>query len=127
MPSRFSAPLRAATLSLLAAMPIIACAQQSQPQGQEAPALPGKYLAIGSVHTAEGSPIPGATVHVTETTSQKAWVSWTDEAGKFQIPDLAADVYHIETTEPGFVASAIDVKIPVVPSGPIDSITAGCS
>jgi hypothetical protein len=119
MPSRFSAPLRVAALSLLAAMPIIACAQQTQPQGQDAPTPPAKYLAIGSVHTAEGSPIPGATVHVTETTSQKAWVSWTDESGKFQIPDLAPGVYHIETTEPGFVASAIDVKIPVVPSGPI--------
>src|SRR3984885_14231737 len=122
MPSRLSAPLHITALAgLLAAIPIITFAQQTQPQasqGQNAPA-PAKYLAIGSVHTTEGSPIPGATVHVTETTSQKAWVSWTDESGKFQIPDLAAGVYHIETTEPGFLASSINVKIPVVPNGPI--------
>ncbi|MFZ0911385.1 MAG: carboxypeptidase-like regulatory domain-containing protein, partial [Candidatus Acidiferrales bacterium] len=120
MPSRFSAPLSASALAwVLAAAPIITCAQQTLPQSQESLATPAKYLAVGSVRTSEGSPIPGATVHVTETASQKAWISWTDESGKFQIPDLPAGIYHIETTEPGFVPSAIDVKIPVVPAGPI--------
>ena len=120
MPSRSSAALKASALaSLLAAIPIVTCAQETQPQAQQAPNPPASYVAVGTVSTSEGTAIPGATVHVTDTNTQKAWISWTDESGKFQIPDLPAGIYRFETTEPGFVVASIDVKIPVVPAGPI--------
>jgi hypothetical protein len=73
----------------------------------------------GQVQTQSGQPVPGATVRLTNTDTHKVWLSWTDETGKFVFPELPAGYYHVEASQLGFVAAAIDVKLPVVPSGPI--------
>jgi len=75
--------------------------------------------AIGVVHTEEGTPIPGAAVRLSNVDTKQAWASWTDESGKFDFPSIPAGVYRIEVSQLGFGRGAIEVKLPVVPSGPI--------
>ena len=76
------------------------------------PPPPGPALS-GTVHTREQSPVPGATVRVTNSETGQAWVSWTDEAGKFELPDLPAGKYHIEVSQLGFSAFFQDAQIPI--------------
>ncbi len=86
----------------------------------EAPATTASTAyTTGQVQTQAGEPVPGATVRVTNTDTHKVWLSWTDETGKFVFPQLPAGYYHIEASQIGFKTSAIDVKLPIVPSGPI--------
>jgi trimeric autotransporter adhesin len=73
----------------------------------------------GQVRTETGESVPGATVRITNKDTQKVWLSWTDESGKFVFPELPEGYYHIEVTQIGFKAAAIDVKLPVIPSGRI--------
>src|SRR5579863_280844 len=78
---------------------------------------------LGAVHTAAGVGVPGATVRITETSSGKAWVTWTDEDGKFKFPALPAGHFHAEISELGFAPTtpAVDVKMDV---GTLAAITA---
>jgi Carboxypeptidase regulatory-like domain len=73
----------------------------------------------GRVRTTSGEPVPGATVRITNTDTHKVWLSWTDENGNFSFPGLPQGYYRIEVTQLGFKPSAINVKLPVVPNGPI--------
>jgi hypothetical protein len=108
-------------------------AAQQQTSQQQAPQQSGSSSAdtpaaappnvvestTGQVQTQSGQPVPGATVRLTNTDTHKVWLSWTDETGKFVFPELPAGYYHVEASQLGFVPAAIDVKLPVVPSGPI--------
>lgn len=76
-------------------------------------------LTTGRVQTEGGSPVPGATVRIANTDTHKAWLSWTDETGKFAFPQVPQGYYHIEVSQLGFQPSTIDIKLPVVPNGPI--------
>jgi hypothetical protein len=58
----------------------------------------------GTVHSDAGVPIPGATLRAIETSTGKAWISWTDENGKFAIPSLAAGHYRVEFSQLGFAS-----------------------
>src|ERR1700683_1745679 len=40
----------------------------------------------GLVHSEEGAPMPGVGVRLTNTDTNQAWVTWTDESGKFEFP-----------------------------------------
>lgn len=82
-----------AILCLLASAPLETFAQQ---------APPATGTISGVVQSAEGEAIPGATLKATNTTTHKEWVSWTDEAGKFELPGLPAGDYSIEASELGF-------------------------
>ena len=127
-------------LSLVLAAPVACSAgnwravqeQQAQPPQQQAsqqqsgsssaePAAAAKIVAstTGQVRTQSGDPVPGATARLTNTDTHKVWLSWTDETGKFVFPELPEGYYHVEVSQLGFVPAAIDVKLPVVPSGPI--------
>ena len=121
-------------LALLLAAPLACSAhdwqaaqqQQASQQGgsssaDAAPTAAPNVVAstTGQVQTQSGQPVPGATVRLTNTDTHKVWLSWTDETGKFVFPELPAGYYHVEASQLGFVAAAIDVKLPVVPSGPI--------
>src|SRR5579863_7103881 len=88
---------------------------------------------LGAVHTTNGVGVPGSTVRITETSSGKAWVTWTEEDGKFKFPALPAGHFHAEISELGFApttqevdlssgtAPAVDVKMDV---GTLAAITA---
>ena len=75
---------------------------------QEQPAAPGleetapSARAAGVVRTSNGVPVPGANLRLVETTSGRAWVSWTDENGHFDLPGLPAGHYRIEVSQIGF-------------------------
>lgn len=74
---------------------------------------PPTYLLSGVVRTQEQIPIPGATIRVNNTDTGQAWVSWTDESGKFELPSLAPGHYHIEISQLGFAPASQDVQLPL--------------
>jgi hypothetical protein len=73
----------------------------------------------GVVRSAEGTPVPGATVRLIGTDTNKVWLSWTDESGKFEFPQIATGRYRVEASQLGFVQTSLVVEVPVVPPGPI--------
>jgi hypothetical protein len=56
----------------------------------------------GIVHAADGTAIPGSTLRVTQTSTGKAWVTWSDEDGKFEFPALPEGHFRIEASQLGF-------------------------
>jgi hypothetical protein len=89
-----------------------------QPDQQAAPAAHTSSVA-GAVKTTEGTPVPGATVKLSDSASGKSWQSWTDESGNFLFPQISDGLYKIETSQIGFSPSSIEMKVPVVPASPI--------
>lgn len=63
------------------------------------------------MQSAEGERIPGATLKATNAATHKEWVSWTDEAGKFELPSLPAGDYSIEADELGFEAATKQASV----------------
>ena len=96
----------------------LACAGWAQ---EPPPQTPAPTLA-GIVRTTEGTPVPGATVRLTNTDTNKSWLSWTDEAGKFEFPQIAAGRYRVEASQLGFVPSSLVVEVPVAPPGPVPMV-----
>lgn len=92
-----------------------------QPPSTAAAASPAPIVAntTGHARTTNGEAVPGATVRITNTDTHKVWLSWTDENGNFSFPELPQGYYRIEVSQLGFKPSAINIKLPVVPSGPI--------
>ncbi|HKV04906.1 MAG TPA: TonB-dependent receptor [Candidatus Acidoferrales bacterium] len=74
------------------------------------------------VHTADGSPVPGATVRLTSADNGKIWVTWTDESGKFQFPALPSGGYTLEATQIGFVSISLEVQIPIAAATPVELV-----
>ncbi len=75
--------------------------------------------AAGVVRTAEGVPIPGAAVRLTNTDTNKVWASWTDESGKFEFPALPAGHYHFEASQIGFTPSSADAQLSTSSTNPV--------
>ena len=73
----------------------------------------------GAVRTAEGTPVPAATVRLINTETNKTWLSWTDESGKFDFPQIPAGSYSLEASQLGFANASLVMQVPVVPPGPI--------
>src|ERR1700683_2109516 len=74
---------------------------------------------IGIVRTSESTAVPGATVRLIDTVTNKVWMSWTDQTGKFEFPKIADGKYRIEASQLGFVQSSLVVEVPIVPPGPV--------
>lgn len=93
----------------------------SSAPASESQAQPAAVVAntTGRVRTQTGQPVPGAMVRLTDRDTHKVWLSWTDANGNFAFPQLPAGYYHIEVTQLGFQPSAINIKLPVMPAGPI--------
>jgi cytoskeletal protein RodZ len=83
-----------------------------------APSAPPS-LTSGTVKTPEGTPVPSATVRLTNTDTKKSWVSWTDESGKFEFPNLPAGHYQLEVTQLGFVRSSSEEQFPSAGNKPV--------
>jgi trimeric autotransporter adhesin len=73
----------------------------------------------GIVRTSEGTPVPGSTVRLIDTVTNKVWMSWTDQSGKFEFPQIADGHYRIEASQLGFAQTSIVVEVPIVPPGPV--------
>jgi hypothetical protein len=90
----------------------------ANPSSAQQPANPPSAV-TGIVRTSEGTPVPGATVRLIDTVTNKVWMSWTDQSGKFEFPQIADGHYRIEASQLGFVQSSLVVEAPIVPPGPI--------
>ena len=71
--------------------------------------------ATGEIHTADGAPVPGATLRLTNQDTQKVWISWSDESGKFEFPSLPPGHYKVEATQFGFQPATVDLQIASLP------------
>src|SRR4029077_8470418 len=85
-------------LFLLFPVPALLTAQDQPP----APQTATSSKATGLVRTSSGVPIPGANLRLVETSTGRAWVSWTDENGHFDLPGLPLGHYRIEASQLGF-------------------------
>ncbi len=90
--------------------------QQSQPESK--PASAATFGVGGVAHTADGAPVPGATVRFTNTDTNQVWVSWTDPSGKFEFPALPAGPYRAEASQLGFVSSSLELQLGAGPAAP---------
>src|SRR5712692_2196065 len=80
---------------------------------QETPAAGGSVRATGVICTPQGVAVPGATVRLVELASGRAWLSWTDENGKFEFPGLPAGRYRIEAQQLGFEPATKEIELTV--------------
>ena len=71
------------------------------------------------VQTVEGTPLPSAMVRLTNTETNKTWVTWTDESGKFDFPGLSAGNYRLEASQIGFEKSSAEVQFPATANKPV--------
>lgn len=108
-------PLYIGCLALL--LFCLPAAAQQQPTAAQQPA--GPPALSGLVKTPEGTPVPGATVRLINTETNKVWLSWTDESGKFEFPQIAPGHYRIEANQLGFTQTSLTIQVPVVPPGAI--------
>ena len=76
---------------------------------QPAQDAPTHVTLQGVVQTPDKTPVPGASVHIVEQTSGKSWITWTDETGKFRLPELPSGKFHIDAAQIGFGSAGADV------------------
>ncbi|HXX44428.1 MAG TPA: carboxypeptidase regulatory-like domain-containing protein [Candidatus Acidoferrales bacterium] len=76
--------------------------------------------AEGVVHTVDGSPIPGATLRLVNSDTQKAWITWTDLAGKFEFPAVPPGHYRATATQLGFEEATADAQLSSGSAKPIE-------
>jgi hypothetical protein len=97
-------------------------AQESQPAAPASPAsspiaTPTADVA-GVVRTVDGSPVPGASLRLVNTDTHKAFVSWTDESGKFQFAGLPAGHYTVQASQLGFLPASLEIDLGAGPPPP---------
>jgi carboxypeptidase family protein len=93
--------------------------QQGQPQVQQNPPPERTAPIAGIVRTADGAPVPGAAVRLTNLETNKVWVSWTSESGKFEFPGLPGGHYRVEASQIGFVPASAEVDAQIALGAPI--------
>ena len=102
-------------LALPAAFGVLLAAQESSGADNSA----GLKL-VGVVRTQEGAAVPGSTLRAIQTSSGKAWVSWTDENGKFEFPALPAGNYRVEISQLGFAPAIQEIDLSPGSQAPLE-------
>ncbi len=74
----------------------------------------------GVVRTESGTAVPATTLRVIQTSTGKAWVSWTDDAGRFEFPALPAGHYRVEISQIGFLSASKEVDLNSSSHSPLD-------
>ncbi len=106
MPGKRIALLLAGLFALLAAMGAPLAAQDNA----DADTAADSQLA-GTVRAADGTAVPGATLRVIQTSTGKAWITWTDEEGNFEFPALPAGHFRAEVSQLGFVPATKEIDL----------------
>jgi hypothetical protein len=73
----------------------------------------------GDVRTSKGLPVPGASVRALHLPSGQAWMSSTDDNGKFSIAELPPGRYRIEVRHLGLGESSQETTLAAASSAPI--------
>jgi carboxypeptidase family protein len=102
-------------LALIAAFGISVAAQQTTDTNASA-----EVRLTGIVRTAEGTSVPGSTLRVLQTSTRKAWVSWTDENGKFDLPGLPSGHYRVEVSQLGFATATREFDLTAESKAPVE-------
>ena len=102
-------------LLLFALGPFRLNAQEQPPAPAQAETAPSSR-ATGVVRTSTGVPVPGANLRLVETATGRAWVSWTDENGRFDLPGLPPGHYRIEVSQLGFENATQEFDLGSAPS-----------
>jgi trimeric autotransporter adhesin len=94
--------------------------ESAPPAAARAPATADTATAVASgvVRTADGAPVPGATLRLVNTDTRKSFVSWTDESGKFEFPALPPGHYTVEASQLGFVSASLNIELGGGPTPP---------
>jgi hypothetical protein len=107
--------LLAGLLVLLAPLGVPLAAQDNSDSN-----APADSQLAGAVRAPDGTAVPGATLRVTQTSTGKAWVTWTDENGKFEFPALPSGHYRVETSQIGFAPANREIDLASGMKAPID-------
>src|SRR5579863_5350402 len=109
------AGLVAGLLMLVAAF-CIPLAAQDNPDAN----APADSQLEGTVRSPDGTGVPGSTLRVIQTSTGKAWVTWTDENGKFEFPALPAGHYRVEISQLGFGSVTKEVDLAAGPQSALE-------
>lgn len=102
----------ALTLLAILALPSRTWAQATSPSLARYGAQKGEDVATpavrvaATIRTANGVPVPGATVRLTHLPTGRAWVTWTNEDGKFALPEMPAGRYRVDAQLLGFALAS---------------------
>ena len=106
MLGRRVAVLLAGLLALFAALGVPLAAQDNPDAN-----APADSQLAGTVHTPDGTAVPGSTLRVIHTSTGKAWITWTDDEGKFEFPALPAGHYRVEISQLGFAPATKEIDL----------------
>jgi hypothetical protein len=81
---------------------------------------PADAQLAGTMRAPDGTGVPGTTLRVVQTSTGKAWVSWTDDDGKFEFPALPEGHYRVEISQLGFAPATKEVDLTSGAKTPID-------
>jgi hypothetical protein len=81
---------------------------------------PADSQLAGTVRAPDGTAVPGATLRVIQTSTGKAWVTWTDENGKFEFPALPTGHYRVESSQIGFAPATKEIDLASGTKAPFD-------
>ncbi len=86
--------------------------QRAQSSSGAAETVSGPTTTLsGTVQTATGEAIPGAAVRATRVGTNQAWVTWTDQSGKFEFPSIPAGTYTVAGEQLGFVKVERSIQV----------------
>src|SRR5580704_1391255 len=81
---------------------------------------PADSQLAGTVRAPDGTAVPGTTLRVIQTSTGKAWITWTDENGKFEFPALPTGHFRVEISQIGFAPANKEIELASGTKTPID-------
>jgi trimeric autotransporter adhesin len=99
------------------ALSALVSSRQMAQQLPTAESVAAKIKLSGVVRSAQGVPIPGATVDLVQTQTGQHLVTWTDESGKFELPGMPIGHYRYTVEQLGFdkYSTEADVSVDTKP------------
>jgi carboxypeptidase family protein len=104
------AGLLAGIFFLLTVFGVPLAAQDNPDANPDANEVADSQLA-GVVRAADGTPIPGSTLRVTQISTGKAWITWTNESGGYEFPALPEGHYRVEVSQLGFTPATQEIDL----------------
>ncbi len=85
--------------------------QQAAPPSTSQDQAVSRVTLTGTVHTADGTVIPGASVSIVNTQTGQKWLTWSDENGKYALYSIPVGSYHLEASELGLENATQDFEL----------------